>query len=270
MLVEGKYLSDSKSRLLTDICYPRTVDLISYKITELGNHPAVIEAAAGSGDLCGSTFLDRAFSAWLIKRFSHLREWRDWHLPDAMEKWMEIKKGYDGDTNRTWTIPVRGLEDDEKLRIRNGTFELTGDQVKRVFESVMKKILALVQSQITESQKGNSAAVKAVLLAGGFGNNPYLKARIQQAVGNAIIVEKMHDTYGYTFPFFQFSWKNNADIPPSETAVVRGALLQGLANAQENSGRANILIKSRKARNHFGVAVSDTYHPAKHDSTRTR
>ncbi|KAI4601689.1 hypothetical protein KJ359_011820 [Pestalotiopsis sp. 9143b] len=226
-----------------------TVDLISYKITQLDPSPSVIEAAAGSGDLCGSTFLDREFATWLKKRFAHLSEWDDGHREDAMERWMDIKKGFDGKTDNSWTIRARGLPDNERLRIRNGTFKVTGSHVKQVFEPVIQNILALVQSQITESKKGDPNSVKAVLLAGGFGNNPYLKARIQESVGKSIMVDRMHDT---------------------ETAVVRGALLQGLAYSQPSTGRANIHIQSRKARNHFGVAVLDTYHPAKHESTRPR
>ncbi|KAF7529710.1 hypothetical protein G7054_g9760 [Neopestalotiopsis clavispora] len=228
-----------------------TVDLITYKITELGDHPSVIEAAAGSGDLCGSTFLDREFSTWLQRRFCHLREWDAMHLEDAMGRWMDIKKGYDGknDTSTTWTFPGRGLLDNERLRIRNGTFKITGSHVKQVFQPIILRILELVKSQISESQKGGSTAIKAVLLAGGFGNNPYLKAKIQEAVGGRIMVDRMHDT---------------------ETAVVRGALLQGLANARQDIGRANIHVRSRKARNHFGVAVLETYDPAIHDRTKPR
>lgn len=175
-----------------------TVDLISYKITQLDPSPSVIEAAAGSGDLCGSTFLDREFATWLKKRFAHLSEWDDGHREDAMERWMDIKKGFDGKTDNSWTIRARGLPDNERLRIRNGTFKVTGSHVKQVFEPVIQNILALVQSQITESKKGDPNSVKAVLLAGGFGNNPYLKARIQESVGKSIMVDRMHDTYDQT------------------------------------------------------------------------
>lgn len=208
--------------------YARTVDLISYRITRLGNHPSVVEAAAGSGDLCGSTFLDRAFAAWLNRRFSHLREWRDWHLPDAMEKWMEIKKGYDGDTDKTWAVPLRGLLDDAQLRLRNGIFELTGGHVRRVFEPVIQRVLTLVQSQITESQRGNPKAVKAVLLAGGFGNNPYLKARIQQAVGNAIIVDKMDHPYEHASYLLVFSETLRLTFHPAKLQLFAERCSKGL------------------------------------------
>lgn len=115
-----------------------------------------------------------------------------------MERWTDIKKGFDGKKVDNWTFRARGLKNNERLHIHGGTYEVTPSHVKQIFEPVIQKILVLVQSQITESRKENSTPVKAVLLAGGFGNNPYLKARIQQAVGKAIMVERMHDTYDHT------------------------------------------------------------------------
>lgn len=57
-----------------------------------------------------------------------------------------------------------------------------------VFDKVISRIKALVLEQVNAT--GN---VKEVLLAGGFGQNEYLKSEIEKAVGNAITVRKIHN-----------------------------------------------------------------------------
>jgi hypothetical protein len=45
-----------------------TVDLISYTITKLHPKLEIAEAAEGTGGLCGSTFLNRRFGEYLMKK----------------------------------------------------------------------------------------------------------------------------------------------------------------------------------------------------------
>jgi hypothetical protein len=153
------------------------------------------ESAPGNGALCGSTFLDRQFDDWIRRKFSGFYRWDDGYHADALARWeSDIKRNFDGDTRRKYFIPARGLPDTPDLGIRGSKFEISGKQVKELFEPVIAEILSLVKSQTLETQKRGKAA-KAVLLAGGFGRNEYLKKRIQDTVGTNMKVERMQDWY---------------------------------------------------------------------------
>jgi hypothetical protein len=54
-----------------------TVDLISYKVTQLNPKLQLSEAARGTGSACGSIFLDLEFKKFLVAKLSHLEGWRD-------------------------------------------------------------------------------------------------------------------------------------------------------------------------------------------------
>jgi hypothetical protein len=63
-----------------------TVDLISYTITKLSPTLEIEEAAAGSGALCGSTYLNRAFANFLVKKLGKKEGWDSDTLAEAMER----------------------------------------------------------------------------------------------------------------------------------------------------------------------------------------
>jgi hypothetical protein len=243
-----------------------TVDLISYTITALAPTPELDESAPGIGGLCGSSFLDREFDKWLRDKFVGFHRWDDLYHSDAMRWWeSETKRNFTGDIKKKYHIPARGLPDTPELGIRGGKFEIPGKKVEELFEPVVLQILGLVRSQIDETKR--SKAVKAVLLAGGFGRNEYLKQRIQTAVGDGVKVERMRDWYALGF---RRTMEVHADEASSNTAIVRGALIRGLADKQLTVGRPTISVKSRVARKHYGTVALERYDPEKHDSTRKR
>jgi len=75
-------------------------------------------------------------------------------------------------------VAVPGLATNERLGIRRGKVQLTGVDLRAIFEPVFTEVLALVVAQI----KAAKVPVKAVLLVGGFGDNAYLRDSIQQEV----------------------------------------------------------------------------------------
>lgn len=89
-------------------------------------------------------------------------------------------------------VPARGLPDEPNLSIKGGKFAISGKEVQDLFEPVISEILDLVRSQIAETRKAGRVT-KAVLLAGGFGRNEYLKKRIQAEVGESVKVARMKD-----------------------------------------------------------------------------
>lgn len=63
-----------------------TVDLISYTITSLKPILEIKEASPGSGALCGSTFLNQRFEAFLRNRLKNEEGFDDELLAEAMER----------------------------------------------------------------------------------------------------------------------------------------------------------------------------------------
>lgn len=64
--------------------------------------------------------------------------------------------------------------------VHRGPLRLKGSDVNKIFEPVIKEIVALVDGQIQTTE----ARVKAVLLVGGFGQSVYLRDRTRQAVAH--------------------------------------------------------------------------------------
>ncbi|KAH8804541.1 hypothetical protein F5884DRAFT_417421 [Xylogone sp. PMI_703] len=214
-----------------------TVDLISYTITDLYPMLKVKEAAAGTGGLCGSTFLNRRFGEFLESKLSKEPGWDPEILAEAMERFdTVIKKQYSEESGQDgYSIPVAGLANNEALGIRRGKFLIKSEEMKSIFQPIVDKIIDLVKGQI----KSTRTKIKAVLLVGGFGQNVYLKESLRNALGENIEV---------------------LQPPNAWTAVVRGAVMMGLAHANSNAG----MVVSRAARKHYGIELSVEFDPKVH------
>jgi len=223
-----------------------TVDLVSYTINKLKPVPSLVEATRGSGDLCGSTFLNRIFAKHLSKKLRDYQEWDDRYQADALKEFEDdIKKNFDGDTSQTYIFPARGLENPE-LGIKDGMLELPGKEIKAVFDPVVNRIISLVTEQIRNTKKD----VKAVLMAGGFGSSSYLCERIENAVKRVPENRKI-----------EFRKVTNG-----ETAIVRGALIRGLSTREP--GAASIVVESRRSRRHYGTMAYESFDERKHDMSK--
>jgi len=219
-----------------------TVDLISYTVAELGKIPLIYEAAPGSGGLCGSTFLNRIFDEYLTQKFTNFRKWDSGYHQDAMNRFeTKIKREFNGDLRKSFYVPARGLAANPSLDIANGQVEITGKRLQKIFEPVITEVLGLVNAQIKATKP---KAVTAVLLAGGFGRSEYLKKRIQEQVGDTKVIT----------------------IEDGDTAIVRGALIRGLA--ERIPKLATVRIGARQARKHYGTLAYNIFDPEKHDESR--
>jgi hypothetical protein len=109
--------------------------------------------------------------------------------------------------------------------------------LKAIFEPVILHIIKLVKDQISSTQK----EVKAVLLVGGFGQNAYLKERLRISLGSSVEILQPANAW---------------------TAVVRGALMMGLANSDPSLSRVGIV--SRTARKSYGTPLLRTYNKTIH------
>ncbi len=131
---------------------------------------------------------------------------------------------------------------------------MSADQIKEIFEPVVKEVCDLVQGQV-DTLRAKGGIVSGIILVGGFGQSDYLYGRL-----------KNHFTSAAPPPYSERP--TAANIDPRErpsievmqpvyawTAVVRGAVLRGL--------EGNMVI-SRKSRMHYGTSYATVYDEAKH------
>ena len=218
-----------------------TVDLITYTIEELKPLVKVCETVAGEGDPCGSTVLNNMFRVWLQGKFADHEDWDNDTLQEAMDRFeYHVKRKFAGGEEDI-LIPVPGMSNDKSNGIMRGKLTVPASIIRGIFDPVITTITALINSQISKAQ-GN---VKAVLLVGGFGQNPYLRESTKKIVGPT--VEVMQPAKGWT-------------------AIVRGALMRGLAVG--NPEVARLRIGSRIARKSYGISAGEPFTPGKDKSAK--
>lgn len=175
-----------------------TVDLASYRVHSLSaSHIDIKGRSIPSGGFCGSSFLNRIFADYLLN--SKLRGYIQPSNPVHM-RWLksavdrdfehQIKPGFTAEPDRVHYIDAFCFEQPSPRHgVRNTAVELTGLEIrKHVFDVVVSRICALVKSQIARTGE----PVKAVLLAGGFGQNAYLRSQIEGTVEPGVQVVQIH------------------------------------------------------------------------------
>ncbi|KAL8786640.1 MAG: hypothetical protein Q9213_002669 [Squamulea squamosa] len=235
-----------------------TVDLISYTVTALKPLLRVKEAAPGTGSLCGSTFLNRIFHDFLVRRLGDDPDWefeQDEVLEEAMKRFdITVKRSFNGNPADRYPIPVPGLKDSLTRGIDHHKLHLTGSDIRKIFDPVVGEVVALINGQI----KATKLPVKAVLMVGGFSRNVYLRESIRQAVAsrNIEVLQSPNALVKFIVDHCTIS-----DLY-SWTATVRGALIKAFASTNPNS--TSVMISGRSARKHYGVASSKKFNPSVH------
>ncbi|KAL2179850.1 uncharacterized protein P884DRAFT_275453 [Thermothelomyces heterothallicus CBS 202.75] len=236
-----------------------TVDLIAYKIVSL-KPLRVEESAVGTGGLCGSAFLNYRFEEHVKNRIGQSRfdemktkKAKTWQM--GLRYFEEfVKRNFNEDEHQEVNVPFPGLPDDEEAGLDSGFLVMTAEQIKDIFEPVVKEVCDLVQGQV-DTLRAKGGIVSGIILVGGFGQSDYLYRRL-----------KSHFTSAAPPPYSELPTNSNIDLserPSVEvmqpvyawTAVVRGAVLRGL--------EGNMVI-SRKARMHYGTSYATVYDETKH------
>ncbi|SPQ27368.1 2cfcd31d-971b-4c83-a73a-d7a505bce594 [Thermothielavioides terrestris] len=236
-----------------------TVDLIAYKIVSL-RPIRVEESAVGTGGLCGSAFLNYRFEEHVKNRLGQSRfdemkakKAKSWQM--GLRYFEEfVKRNFNEDEHQEVNIPFPGLPDDEKAGLDSGFLVMTAEQIKEIFDPVVREVCDLVQGQV-DTLRAKGGVVSGIILVGGFGQSDYLYRTL-----------KAHFTSGAPPPYSKTPTQANMDLwekPSIEvmqpvyawTAVVRGAVLRGL--------EGNMVI-SRKARMHYGTSYATVYDETKH------
>lgn len=133
------------------------------------------------------------------------------------------------------------MNNNERLGVKRGRFNIKASEVKDIFDPIVDKIIKLVNDQI----RATSTTIKAVLLVGGFGQNNYLKERLRSSLKNSVQI---------------------LQPPNAWTAVVRGAVMMGLARSDPRL--TSVGLVSRAARKHYGTSLTPMFDAAKHSSSQ--
>ncbi|KAK6544698.1 hypothetical protein TWF694_001384 [Orbilia ellipsospora] len=223
-----------------------TVDLISYKITQIEPALRVEEAAIGSGDKCGATYVDKEFLAWLEKwigseAYGKIPVEKTRYGSQLMVGFETSKFCFSGtEDEMDIRLPKEaGIDEDEDLNIEDRTLTLNADQMKQAFDPCVNRTLELIDGQVASLMKNGAGKPKMVFVVGGFGRNPYLYSQIQDYCNKRGIETRQ--------PMFPWS------------AVARGAVCRGLEPG------AGGLVSVRLARKFYGTSAAEPFMLGIHD-----
>ncbi|KAG0641158.1 hypothetical protein HOY80DRAFT_1114338, partial [Tuber brumale] len=149
-----------------------TVDLISY--TVLSIYPLkVTECAVGTGDFCGSTYIDRNFEVLLQQRMGHhYHSLRVETQQRIVKNFEEVKCAFrDKPDQNVYHVNVPTVNSIPEAGIYGGELQLTREEMRRLFDPIVDKIMILISNQIQSICK-EGYQVNSVLLVGGFGESP--------------------------------------------------------------------------------------------------
>ena len=185
-------VSHGPSNIIDEAFSHSTVDLMSYTVAALKPNPKLDEAAAGTGGLCGSIFLNRAFESWLDRWFQNTPSYTKEIKCDMMEEFdKDVKKRFDGTAAGPYILVIRALRGDRTLQhlgVDNGRFTIPTRDLTDIFHQVTNEVVRLVRAQIART----SAPVRTVLLAGGFGQSEYLRGELMRAIPTVLVNRITH------------------------------------------------------------------------------
>ncbi|KAA8913169.1 hypothetical protein FN846DRAFT_916415 [Sphaerosporella brunnea] len=205
-----------------------TVDLVSYKITQL-NPLRLDEVVSGTGGRHGSVFLDHGFEQYIRNKLGDaaIDSMKPRCKNEMMRTWVEnVKLKFGNRTAFEYDVSVHGVPDDEDTNVEDGFHSMDLEDVKGIFDPVVDPIVKLVTHQVQSVQR-KGYNVKAILLVGGFGSSAYLLQRLQNTRYGGKVLQVLQP-------------------PNARTAIARGALMRGLDGS---------VVKEKRSRRHYGFEV---------------
>lgn len=148
-----------------------TVDLIAYEISAMSPSLLLEESSIGTGGLCGSVFLNYAFEEHCRRRLGEgvYNGLKPKTRAMGLKYWDEyVKRNFkysgnpeeDEDEEEEISVPFPGLPDDDEKRIEGGFLMLRREEVRGIFEPVVKEVVKLCEEQAgTIRKKGGKVAV---------------------------------------------------------------------------------------------------------------
>jgi hypothetical protein len=247
-----------------------TVDLIAYRITSL-SPLRVEESAVGTGGLCGSAFLNYRFEDFVkarlgADRFQTMREKKPKTWMMGLRYFEEfVKRNFsDEEDGGEVNVPLPGLPDDEEAGLDSGFLVMSKEEVKAIFEPVVRQVIELVEGQVRDIRaRGNGRAevqedVSGIILVGGFGQSNYLYTRLKRHFNEMVPPPAYTETPTHAEQGVALQQQQSVEVLQplhAWTAVVRGAVLRGIEGS---------LVEKRKSRFHYGTSYATVFDESKH------
>lgn len=213
-----------------------TVDVVTYEILQI-SPLTITECTVGTGDYCGSTFVDREFEDLFKRRMRPYQSLSTLLTQQAVRNFEAAKVAFRDDPEQhDFYVNLPGVGDTEEARVHSGNFHISREEMRKLFDPVIDRIINLISRQIKAVSMINS-----ILLVGGFGESEYLYQRLLDWTDGTLI----------------------RILQPCEasTAIVRGAVIKGLGKAGFSKTRI-----TRRARRWYGVTVNESFVEGKHQA----
>ncbi|KAI9261961.1 hypothetical protein EDC94DRAFT_609368 [Helicostylum pulchrum] len=174
-----------------------TVDLVTFKLEtdEETDKPKICQVGEGSGDTCGSSYLDSKFKDYLLKFYKDMdidANLSNTDFNSVMDHFINVTKvkfcsnsERDGFTDiklpaqrPVLNVPEKDAAKKYTLRDSNTTLRVKDAVMKtEIFDPIIVNILNLIDKQIKQAEE-SGCPIKSIVLIGGFSRNPYLKQRV--------------------------------------------------------------------------------------------
>ena len=164
-----------------------TADLIVHRLKRSGN---LEEVCRGSGESCGSTFVDEEMYTWLKNKLGPV--WKRMEADNVSlaeyfnEPWQKIKLSFRGDMDdASFDIPAKlskaYMTNEDRARLNGGDeIIITENDVRNFFHNSVVKIKKLIRDLLDEC----GGKIEKCILVGGFGSSQYLLNCIKKDFGS--------------------------------------------------------------------------------------
>jgi hypothetical protein len=178
-------------------CGGGTVDLTTRTLLP-GNR--LSEITIRSGDFCGSSFVDKQFVLFIGRKFglAALKKLNEYHYGQlqflVQHFCSRVKFSFNGNSAnyKSKTIDIESTCPAamdyvtgpalQQMEDADWEIELDFDDVKRMFDPVINRILQLIRDQLVAS----GGQCQAIFIVGGFAENQYLQNRIKETFSSQV------------------------------------------------------------------------------------
>lgn len=155
----------------------------------------VNEVSRSDGGLCGGTFVDKNFMAFMRRKIGCLSEFLESHPeyePKILGWWESAKSTFDGsptfqascaisaNLSRAWA-EYEATSSYDSCVTDFDEVGLSCDDMKSIFDPVVDQNLGLIESKLAEHTD-----IKVIMAVGGFSGSPYMMARIKETFASRV------------------------------------------------------------------------------------
>ncbi|KAM0129318.1 hypothetical protein ACHAP3_007821 [Botrytis cinerea] len=230
-------ITPNENILICD-CGGGTVDITTYKITQVQPYLSFDELCVGIGGKCGSTQIDRNLHIMLSQRFGAAFDDLTFGQKGPGSRFMAAFEALKRDFGRNDEREIGELGPLNLNVVDSAYFDeedrlvlLSHQDMRALFDPVITEITRLVEQQVKAAKDTQNAKINRIILVGGFGESLYLNTKLKswcKRNGNITLICPLHP----------------------QSAVVRGAALRGLEG---------IAPRVKHLRRHYGISLDKSF-----------